>query len=85
MHAPVFSTIFKNSHQEHTDIKIRFIRPDVAAVDARWKMTGATAPQGNPRPERQGLLSFVMASQAAQWHIAVMHNLDATALPPPPK
>jgi len=83
MHAPVFSTLFKSSHQEHTDIKIRFIRPDVAAVDVRWKMTGATDPQGNPRPERQGLLSFVMANDAAQWQIVVMHNLDVTALPPP--
>jgi uncharacterized protein (TIGR02246 family) len=83
MHAPVFDTIFKNSRQEHTDIKIRFIRPDVAAVDVRWKMTGATDPQGNPRPERQGLLSFVMANDAAQWQIVVMHNLDVTALPPP--
>jgi uncharacterized protein (TIGR02246 family) len=83
MHAPVFSTIFKKSHQEHTGIKIRFIRPDVAAVDVQWKMTGATDPQGNPRPERQGLLSFVMASHAAQWEIVVMHNLDVTALPPP--
>lgn len=83
MHAPVFDTIFKNSHLQHTDIKIRFIRPDVAAVDIRWKMTGATDPQGNPRPERQGLLSFVMANDAAQWQIVVMHNLDVTALPPP--
>jgi uncharacterized protein (TIGR02246 family) len=85
MHAPSFGTIFKHSHQEHTDIKIRFIRPDVAAVDVRWKMTGQTDPQGNPRPEREGLLSFVMASKADQWQIVVMHNLDVSALPSPPK
>jgi hypothetical protein len=41
--------------------------------------------QGNPRPEREGLLSFVMAKNAAQWEIVVMHNLDISALPPPPK
>lgn len=85
MHAPVFSTVFKNIRQEHTYIKIRFIRPDVAAVDVQWRMTGATDPQGTPRPERQGLLSFVMASHAGQWQIVVMHNLDITALPQPPK
>jgi uncharacterized protein (TIGR02246 family) len=83
MHASVFDTVFKNSHQEHTDIKIRFIRPDVAVADIRWRMTGATDGQGNPRPERQGLLSCVMANDAAQWQIVVMHNLDLTALPPP--
>src|SRR5208282_5841498 len=31
-HAPMFTTIFKNSHQTYTTIKSRFIRPDVAAV-----------------------------------------------------
>src|SRR5208282_5362822 len=57
-HAPMFATIFSKSHQEYTGIKTRFIRPDVASVDVRWKMTGATDPQGNPRPERGGLFSL---------------------------
>jgi len=82
-HAPVFATIFKNSRQKYTDIKIRFIRPDVAAVDVRWELTGATDSQGNPRPDRNGILSFVMANHTGQWQIDVMHNLDLTALPPP--
>lgn len=84
-HAPLFATIFKKSHQEYTDIKTRFIRPDVAAVDVRWKMTGATDPQGNPRPGREGLLSFVMAKDKGHWQIVVMHNLDLTASPPLPR
>ena len=81
-HAPMFATIFKNSHQKYTDIRTRFVRPDVAAVDVRWQMTGATDPQGNPWPERQGLLNFVMAKNGGQWQIVVMHNLDTSALPP---
>jgi uncharacterized protein (TIGR02246 family) len=80
-HAPMFATIFKNSHQSYKAIKTRFIRPDVAAVDVCWEMTGATDPQGNPRPDRQGLLNFVMAKNAREWQIVVMHNLDLTALP----
>ena len=83
-HAPVFATIFKNSHQKHDDIKIRFIRDDIAAVDVRWQMTGATDPHGNPRPDRHGLLNFVMAKDAGRWQIVVMHNLDLSA-PPLPK
>ena len=84
-HAPVFATIFKNSHQKYDDIKTRFIRDDIAAVDVHWEMTGATDPQGNPRPDRQGLLSFVMAKDTGRWQIVVMHNLDLSALPPLPK
>jgi uncharacterized protein (TIGR02246 family) len=81
-HAPVFATIFSKSHLEYTDIKTRFVRPDVATVDVHWKMSGAIDAQGNPRPEREGLLSFVMAKSAGQWQIVVMHNLDISALPP---
>jgi uncharacterized protein (TIGR02246 family) len=78
----MFATIFKKSHQTYTAIKTRFIRPDVAAVDVHWVMTGAMDAQGNPRPDRQGLLNFVMAKNDGQWQIVVMHNLDLTPLPP---
>jgi uncharacterized protein (TIGR02246 family) len=81
-HGPMFTTVFRNSHQAYTEIKIRFIRADVAAVDVHWEMTGVLDAQGNPRPDRQGLLNFVMAKDAGQWQIIVMHNLDLTALPP---
>ncbi len=82
-HAPVFATIFGKSHQEYTDIKTRLIRPDVAAVDVHWEMTGVMDTQGNPRPNREGLLNFVMTKNAGQWEIVVMHNLDTSSLPPP--
>ena len=83
--APVFATIFSKSHQEYTDVKTRFIRPDIAAVDVHWKMTGVIDAQGSPRPDREGLLNFVMAKNAGRWEILVMHNLDLSAQPPPPK
>jgi len=84
-HEPVFATVFKDSHQEHTEIKIRYIRSDVAAVDVIWKMTGVTDPQGNPRPPRHGLLNFVMTKSDNQWLIVVMHNMDVGSPPPPPR
>jgi uncharacterized protein (TIGR02246 family) len=79
VHAPMFATVFKNSHQTYTGIKVRFIRADVASVDVLWEMTGVLDAQGNPRPDRKGLLSFVMVKDAGQWQIVVMHNLDLTA------
>jgi len=81
-HAPMFATIFKNSHQSYTAINTRFIRSDVATVDVHWEMTGAMDAQGDPRPDRRGLLSFTMEKNAGQWQIVVMHNLDSTALLP---
>ncbi|MGA7169006.1 MAG: hypothetical protein WBX08_07650, partial [Candidatus Sulfotelmatobacter sp.] len=68
----------------YTDIKTRFLRPDVAAVDVSWKMTGAMDSQGNLH-DRHGLLNFVMEKNAGRWEIVVMHNLDLSAPTPPPK
>lgn len=75
-HTRPFATLFKDSHQKYTDIKIRYLRPDIAAVDVHWEMTGATDAQGNPRPPRHGLLNFVMMKNDGQWQIVVMHNMD---------
>ncbi|MGD0630679.1 MAG: SgcJ/EcaC family oxidoreductase [Terracidiphilus sp.] len=84
-HAPLFATIFKDTKQKHTYVTIRFIRPDVAAVDVRWEMTGVEDPAGNPLPVRHGLLNFTMAKDQGKWQIVVMHNMDLAAPPPAPK
>ena len=75
-HAPRFATNFKDSNQKITEIKIRFITPDVAAVDARWEMTGAKGPDGQDIPLRKGLLNFIMTRSSGQWLIMIMHNMD---------
>lgn len=75
-HAPRFVTKFKDSNQKIAEIKIRFITPDVAAVDARWEMTGAKGPDGQDIPLRKGLLNFIMTRSSGQWLIMIMHNMD---------
>jgi uncharacterized protein (TIGR02246 family) len=81
-HAPLFATIFKDSHLRQSAIRTRLLRPDVAVVDVPWEMSGVLDVEGNRRPDRHGLLDFVMAKGDRQWQIVVMHNLDLTALPP---
>jgi uncharacterized protein (TIGR02246 family) len=75
-HASRFVTKFKDTHQKITEIKIRVIKPDVAAVDARWEMIGAKDQQGQDIPFRKGLLNFVMTKAGDRWFITVMHNRD---------
>jgi len=85
-HAAVFATIFKNSHQTAQVRSIRFLTPNLAAVDVDWQMTGTTSEDGSPRPERKGLLNWVMAKQGdGSWLIEVMHNTELTNAPPPSK
>jgi uncharacterized protein (TIGR02246 family) len=45
-HAPAFATTFKDSFLKIVGAKVRFIKPDVAAVDAWWEMTGANTRDG---------------------------------------
>lgn len=75
-HAPIFSSIFKNSYQEIVKSKVRFIKPDVAAVDAWWEMSGIVDMEGKAMPARKGLLNFVMVPENGAWLVVVMHNMD---------
>ncbi|HET6156881.1 MAG TPA: SgcJ/EcaC family oxidoreductase [Dongiaceae bacterium] len=76
LHAPLFKTMFKDSHLTVTGTKARLIRPDVASVDVRWTMTGARDPHGNPWPEREGLLNWIATRHGESWLIDVSHNMD---------
>jgi uncharacterized protein (TIGR02246 family) len=80
-HAPRFATTFKDTHLKITETRIRSIKPDVAAVDARWEMTGARSRDGQDIPLRKGLLNFVMTKERGKWLITVMHNLSLPASP----
>ena len=75
-HAPKFATNLKDTHQKITETKIRFITPDVAAVDARWEMTGARRVDGQEVPFRKGLLNFIITRSDSEWLIKVMHNMN---------
>jgi uncharacterized protein (TIGR02246 family) len=78
-HAPRFATNFEDTHQTIVESRIRFIKPDVAAVDARWEMIGATNAEGQEIPLRKGLLNFTMTKDSHQWLITVMHNMNLPA------
>jgi uncharacterized protein (TIGR02246 family) len=86
-HAPVFATIFKNSHLTGAIRSVRLLKAQLAAVDVDWQMTGAEIPGASPVAVRRGLLDWIMQRQSdGSWLIEVMHN---TNLPPvnttPPK
>ena len=80
-HVSIFATIFKDSSLKIDDVKVRFIKPDVGAVDEWWEMTGARDRNGQGIPLRKGLLNLVMTKQDARWVISVMHNMDLAVSP----
>jgi uncharacterized protein (TIGR02246 family) len=79
--AEVFETLFKKSHLIAKNIKVRFLRPEIAVVDVRWRMSGALDWQGKVIPPREGLLHWIVTRQDHRWLITVMHNQELTPLP----
>ncbi len=75
-HSPLFSTVFKESKLTYTNIIIRFLTADIAAVDIRWNMTGVTTPDGVPRPRREGLANLIMMLEKGSWLIKISHNMN---------
>ncbi|MGH8126069.1 MAG: SgcJ/EcaC family oxidoreductase [Rhodanobacteraceae bacterium] len=68
-----FASVFRDSQLTFTDVRVEFIRSDVAVAHASWKMTGTHMPPGLPSPDH-GIQTLVMTKHAGQWRIAVFQN-----------
>lgn len=80
---PFMTGVYSETHQTGQIRSIRFLKPDVAAVDVDWQMTGAKNQDGSARPTRKGIHSLIMTKQSeGSWLIAVMHVHEFTNTPP---
>lgn len=80
-HAPLFATQFRESHFTATDVRVRFLTPDIAAVDVRWTMHNDTDADGTPRHPREGLANLVVCKSEGRWPITVFHNMNLPKRP----
>lgn len=79
---PFMTGVYSETHQTGQIRSIRFLKPDVAAVDVDWQMTGAKNQDGSMRPTRKGLHSLIMTKQSdGSWLIAIMHVHEFTVTP----
>ena len=79
-HRRGFEKRFKQSHLMVKDVKVRFLRPEIAVVDVRCRMTGALDWDGHVIPVREGLLHWIVTRQQGRWLITAMHNQELTPL-----
>ncbi len=83
---PWFQKAFGGSTLHSTVVWIKFLKPDLAAVDVGWDMTGSRCPDGSDDAKtqtyRKGLMSLIMTKQSGPWLIAVFHNMDLPVVPP---
>jgi uncharacterized protein (TIGR02246 family) len=63
----LFADRLKDAHRTVSVRHIRFIKPDVAAVDAEWELVGSRAADGSERPPRKGIFIWVMVKRDGHW------------------
>jgi uncharacterized protein (TIGR02246 family) len=73
---------FKSAVLKIDEVKMRFLRPEVACVDIFWTQTGSVAADGKDRGTRKGIVAWVVTREKGVWHVAVMRNLELPVAPP---
>lgn len=81
-HAKLFADLYKNTHRTDMVKTIRYINPELAAVDDYWTMTGARKRDGSEWPYRAGYYNFLMAKRGGRWIVLVSHAADFNAQAP---
>ena len=71
-----FNSSLKSAHRTASVRHIRFIEPDVAAVDADWELIGSKAADGSENPVRKGIFTWVMIKQDGRWMFADYHESE---------
>lgn len=71
-----FSYVFKESRLTITDVKVRFLTPDIAIAHATWTMTGARSPAGTQAPPSAGIQTLVLTRQSGHWLISAFQNTN---------
>lgn len=79
-YANVFDAGYRGSQGASEIVRIRFLRPDIAVVDATWSIKNVHDRQGSPAADEAGVLTFVAVRSSGAWQIAVVREqTSATA------
>ena len=72
---------YKDSTSKQEVKKVRFVRPDVAVVDATWSLTGLKSGDGKPLPDRAGTSVLVLTKNGEKWEIVTLRVAVSAAKP----
>ncbi len=81
-HAKLHAMQFKESVWTTTDVKVTFLKPDIALVHVSWGIKGDKDPDGTPRQPRHGIFTRVVTKRDSQWLIQASQNTNIREIPP---
>ena len=70
----IFETRAKDARLKTEDVKIRFVRADVALAHATNELSGLVAPDGQKLPSHKELSLRVFVMDGTEWRVASFHN-----------
>ena len=70
----IFETRGRNVRLKTLDVKVRFIRPDVALAHVTNELSGLLSPDGQTLPSHQELSIRVLVKDQGTWRITAFHN-----------
>lgn len=76
-------TVLKEAKITLLDLRIRFIRPDVAIVHELHEMSGMLNDDGEKMPPDQELGIRVLVKEQGKWLITAFHNTIVRTVEPP--
>lgn len=78
-------TVLKDAMMTLIELRVRFIKPDVAIVHQRHEIGGMRDAAGKTMPTVQELSIRVMVKQKAKWLTTAFHNTIVRPVEPSPK
>jgi uncharacterized protein (TIGR02246 family) len=80
-HDEILATVFRGTRLAAAINQIRYLRPDVAVVDATLTLRGADGAPFVMLPAGQSSVGLVATREAGRWAIAVLRNMIPFARP----
>jgi len=65
---------FKDSTRSTLETHVKFLTPEIALVNARWRISGDRNADGTPRQPREGIMTRVVVKKADRWVVVAAHN-----------
>ena len=82
-HSRLLSGRFKESKLTPLETKVRFLRPDIAALHWSWRIEGDRNEDGTLRKPRFGIFTMVVEKRGATWLVVEAQNTNWISGPNP--
>ena len=67
---------FKESIFTTTEVRVKFLKEDIAIVHVRWNLRGDKDADGTPREPRSGIFTQVVMKENGKWLIKASQNTN---------